>query len=138
MLDILTKLQNDDVGKLLLRLLVGVLILFHGVPKLLGLPESIAWMAGPLANYHLPAFIAYGVLLGEVLGPLLLISGFFSRVGGILVVGNMLFAILLAHTGQLFSLGGHGGYALELQAFYLFTSLALVLLGPGKYSVNRY
>jgi len=44
----------------------------------------------------------------------------------------MLTAFLLVHTQELFALGDHGGWRLELQGFYLFTALALALLGPGK------
>jgi putative oxidoreductase len=138
MLTILDRLESRDLASLILRLTGGGLILFHGVPKLLGLPDSIGWMSGPLAAHHLPSFLAYGVLVGEVVAPVLLILGFYARIGALLVVVNMLFAILLAHMGQLFTLGGQGGWALELQGFYLFTALALVFLGPGKYGINRH
>ena len=47
-----------------------------------------------------------------------------------------LFAVLLVHIGQLFSVGESGGYALELQAMYLFTAIALVLTGAGRFSVG--
>lgn len=131
-------LDNNDAGKLILRLTVAGLMLFHGVHKLVGLPDSIGWMGGALANYHLPAFIAYGVLIGEVIAPLMILFGYFARIGALLVVANMAFAILLAHTAQFFTLNGQGGWALELQGFYLLTALALVFLGPGKYSINRH
>jgi putative oxidoreductase len=58
------------------------------------------------------------------------------RVGGLLVVVNMLFAVLLVHTGDILALTEHGGWRLELQAFYLFGALALMLLGSGKYAVR--
>ena len=45
-------------------------------------------------------------------------------------------AVLLAHTGDLFHLGRSGGYALELQAMYLFTAVALALTGAGRFSVG--
>ena len=44
--------------------------------------------------------------------------------------------LLLAHTGQLFSIANTGGYALELQAMYLFTAIAVALMGAGRYSMG--
>jgi putative oxidoreductase len=49
----------------------------------------------------------------------------------------MLVALVLAHMGELFSLNNTGGWAIELQAFYLFTAAALVFLGAGKYAMKN-
>jgi putative oxidoreductase len=115
--------------------LVGVLILFHGVSKLTS-SGSLDFITTQLTGSGLPGFIAYGVFVGEVIAPLLLIPGIYSRVGGALVVCNMLFAVGLMHTGDLFAMTEHGGYRLELQAFYLFGALAVLLLGSGRYAVK--
>ena len=122
-----------DFGKLILRLTLGVLVLLHGVAKLRGGLDPIA---GMVTAQGLPAFLAYGALVGEVLGPLMLIAGFYARIGAVLVAINMLFAFALAHVGQLGMLNEQGGWALELQAMFLFTAIALALLGPGRFSVN--
>ena len=53
-----TASREDDLGKLILRLAVGVLLLLHGIAKIRG---GIGWMAGPLGAIGLPAFIGYGV-----------------------------------------------------------------------------
>lgn len=124
----------DDTGKLILRVVLGVLVLLHGISKLLG---GIDGIVGMVQGVGLPAFVAYGVFLGEVLGPILLIIGWYARIGGALIVINMAFALALAHTGQLFSLTEQGSYALELQAMYLFGGLAFALFGPGRLSINR-
>jgi len=50
---------------------------------------------------------------------------------------NMVVAIALAHGSQLFDLGKTGGWALELQGFFLFTALVVAMIGPGKFAVNR-
>lgn len=126
-------MNNPDIGKLILRLMLGILILFHGVNKLL---HGNGFVDSMVAAHHLPGFVAYGVYLGEVVGPLMLLIGYQTRIGALLVVINMLFALALVHTSQFFSLAGSGGYALELQAFYLFTALALVFLGPGKFKAH--
>jgi putative oxidoreductase len=90
-------------------------------------------MGQMLAAHHLPSFIAYGVFVGEIIAPLMLIVGYYSRISGLLITINMLIAIFLVHMGELFTLNGQGGWALELQGFYLLMALALVFLGGGKY-----
>jgi putative oxidoreductase len=125
---------NADLGRLLLRLALGVLILFHGVAKLMHGIDPITQMV--TAN-GLPAFVAYGVYIGEVLAPALVILGWYSRLASLLIAGNMVFALYLAHRPDLFKLAATGGYALELQAMYLIVALALAFMGPGRYSVNE-
>jgi putative oxidoreductase len=124
-------LKNDAAGKLVLRCTDGVLMLFHGVAKLMH-PGSLDFIRGLLSFYGLPEFIAWAVFVGEIVAPLMLILGVFSRVGGLFIFINMLFAIALAHSGDLFSLTEHGGWRLELQGFYLFGGLAVLLLGSGR------
>jgi putative oxidoreductase len=126
-------MNTDDFGKLVLRLMLGGLLLFHGVQKILTGIDPIREMIGA---HHLPGYLAYGVYAGEVLAPVLLILGLFARLGGALVAINMIVAILLVHTGMLLGLDGTGGYALELQAFYLFSGLAVALLGAGRYAIG--
>ena len=128
-------MNNENAGKLILRLAVGLLMLFHGVAKLMH-PDSLDFIRMGLSGLGLPEMLVYGVYVGEVLAPLLLIAGVFSRWGGMLVMVNMLFAIGLAHTGDLFALTDHGGYRLELQMFYLLGGLAVMFLGSGRYAMK--
>lgn len=125
---------QHDLGKLVLRLALGILVLLHGIAKLTG---GITGIVGMVEGAGLPGVLAYGVLVGEVLGPLLLILGFHARIGAALVAINMLFAIGLAHRGELAALTEQGAWALELQGMFLFTAIALVFLGPGRWSVNQ-
>ena len=122
-----------DAALLVLRLVLGVLVLLHGISKLPPPPTPIVDM---LAKANLPTALAYGVYLGEIVAPILLIVGVWTRLAAVLVVVNMVLALLLVHTGQLFSLGEEGGYALELQAMYFFTAIALALTGAGRFSVG--
>ena len=124
---------QSDLGKLVLRLVLGVLILLHGIAKLRG---GLSGIEGMLAAHGLPTFLAYGALVGEVLAPLMLIAGFYARLGALLVVVNMLFAFGLAHLSQFGMLNQQGGWALDLQGMFLGTGLAIALLGPGRYGVN--
>ena len=125
--------KNDDVGKLVIRLMVGIFMLFHGVAKLTNL-GSLGFIKGQLDGFSLPELIAYGVYVGEIAAPLMIIFGMYSRFGGFLIVVNMLFAIGLVHMHELFTLTNHGGWAMELQGFYLLGGLAILLLGSGKYA----
>ncbi|MGN6707119.1 MAG: DoxX family protein [Rhodanobacter sp.] len=125
--------SSADLGKLLLRVVLGVLILFHGVSKLIHGP---GYILGVVTGAGLPSFIAYGVYVGEVVAPLMLLLGYWTRVGGLIVVINMLVAIGLVHMGQLATLAGTGGWALELQGMFLGTALAIMLLGAGRYSLG--
>ena len=124
----------QDTGLLILRITLGILILFHGMDKIV---HGIGPVMGLVTGAGLPAFLAYGVYLGEVLGPVLLVPGFHARIGAGLIAINMVIAILLAHAGDLLSLSPHGGWRLELQGMYLLTALALVCLGPGRFSLDQ-
>jgi putative oxidoreductase len=125
--------SHDDGGKLVLRVVLGVLILFHGIAKVIGGP---AFIVGVAEKAGLPGALGYLVYVGEVLAPLLLILGLWTRVGALIIVINMIVAVLLVHSGQIFTLNQQGGYGLELQAMFLFTAIAVALLGAGRYSLG--
>lgn len=128
-------IKNDAAGKLVLRLTVGILMLFHGAGKLLH-PGSLDFIGSKLAGIGLPESISWGVYAGEVIAPLMIILGIQSRLGALLVIANMLFAIGLVHMGDIFALTEHGGWRLELQGFYLFGGLAILFLGSGRYAIR--
>lgn len=123
----------EDLGKLVLRLCLGILMLFHGWAKIQG---GVDWLAGPLGQHGLPSVVAYGVYAGEVVGPLLIVIGLMTRLGALLVIFNMAFAVGLMHMEHLFEIGQTGGLMIELQLFFLFTALAVALLGAGRFSLG--
>lgn len=127
-------LENADFGKLIIRLTLGGLMLFHGVAKLF---NGISGIEGMLAGHGIPTIFAYGVFIGELIAPLMIILGYQTRIGALLIVFNMLVAIALAHGNELLALGRSGGWALELQGFFLFTALAVIFLGPGRYKLKN-
>ena len=124
----------DDVGKLVLRLTLGLLILLHGIAKL---KTGVGFLTPMLNDIGLPAWFGYGVFIGEVLAPLMVILGLFVRTGAFVIFVNMIFAIVLVHRAEIFTLGKQGGWALELQGMFLFTALALMFLGAGRYAITR-
>ncbi len=126
--------MNEDIGKLVLRLTLGIFMLLHGIAKL---RFGVSGIEGMLVSHGLPAFFAWGVFVGEVIAPLMVIAGFYARIGGLIMAFNMVVAIALAHGSQLFDLGKSGGWALELQGFFLLTAIVVALIGPGKFGINR-
>lgn len=125
---------TDDLGKLILRLALGILMLFHGWAKL---TKGVSGIEANLVGLGWPAWVAYGVYVGEIIAPLLILIGWYARVGGGVIVVNMIFAMVLSHRTQLFDLGRSGGWALELQGFFLITALVVMLIGPGRFALNR-
>ncbi|MGZ5267884.1 MAG: DoxX family protein [Caldimonas sp.] len=117
----------------MLRLMLGGLLLFHGASKI---THGIDALTAGIARTGLPGELGYLVYVGEVVAPILLILGIGTRIGALLVVVNMLVALALAHSAQLFTLSRSGGYGLELQAFYLFTAVAVAVLGAGRYGLG--
>lgn len=121
----------EDGGKLILRLVLGLLILFHGTWKL---QHGVGFISDMLIKHGLPGFIGNLVYIGEVVAPLMIILGILGRFGALIIVINMLVALMLVHTSQFFSANPQtGGYALELQAMYLFGALSLLLSGMGRF-----
>lgn len=124
---------SQDLGKAVLRIVLGALILMHGIAKLkggVGFVEQTATQAG------LPAWVSYGVYFGEVIAPVLLIIGLWTRVAALIIVVNMLFAIGLVHLKQIGMLNETGGWQLELQGMYLAAGLTLMLIGGGRLGVG--
>jgi putative oxidoreductase len=126
--------KSSDWGLLLLRLSIGGLMLFHGVDKLLGGVEGVAEL---LTSRGLPGFLSWGVLVGEVAAPLMIVAGFYARPAGAVLAFNMLVAILLAHPADVFKIGAYGEWAIELQMLYLLGGLSIMLLDAGLISVSR-
>jgi putative oxidoreductase len=125
--------STDDAGKLVLRVVLALLLLFHGISKLSG---GIGFITGMLAKAGLPGALGYLVYIGEVVAPLFILAGVFTRPAALVVVINMIVALLLVHTSQFFTLSETGGWALELQGLYLASAVVVALLGAGRYSLG--
>lgn len=125
-------LQNPDLAKLLLRVSLGILILFHGIHKVI---HGISGIKAMMDSTIFPSFFAYGVFVGELIAPIFIILGLYARVAAGVLAFNMFVAIYLAY-GFSLTLSKHGGISWELPFVYLVMSVLVVLLGSGKYSVN--
>jgi putative oxidoreductase len=127
-------MNAPDFARLLLRLAVAGLMLPHGLHKL---HAGIGQLGGLVAAHGLPRAVAYGVYVGEVVAPILVLLGLWTRPAALVIAFNLAIAVWLAHAGDLLTLSKTGGYALELQALYIVGAICIALLGAGRYSVRR-
>jgi putative oxidoreductase len=126
--------RSEDIGKLLLRIMVGGLLLFHGAWKL---THGVEAVKGLLAANSLPGFLAYGLYAAEIAAPILIIFGLWTRLAALVVAFDMLMAIYLVFRQNLFAIKeAGGGWTIELEVFFLLASLALYFTGGGKFSVT--
>ncbi|OBX25143.1 putative oxidoreductase [Gelidibacter algens] len=125
--------KNLDLGSLLIRLGIGFPMLVYGISKL---QNGIAFITGLLENIGLPQFLGYGVYIGEVIAPILILIGFRTRLASLIFAVNCLTAIGLTQLGSLFKLNPFGGWALELLAIYFLIAMALFSTGGGKFCLS--
>ena len=127
--------NRTDAGLLVLRLGLGALMLFHGIYKL---THGIAWIAGPLGRVGLPPWVAYGVYIGEILAPVLVILGLWARPAAFVIAFDMFMAIFLARRGDVAKINPmSGGWAIELELIYLVAALTIALSGSGRYGLGK-
>ena len=129
------RLTLEDWGKLVLRISIAGLMLFHGVAKITG---GVAGIAGLLQSHDLPGFVAYGVYIGEVVAPIMIRVGIYARPAAIVFAFNMIVAVLLAHPADILKLGDHGEWAIELPVLYFLGAIAIALLGAGQITATRF
>ncbi|DAB27678.1 MAG: GntR family transcriptional regulator [Sulfurimonas sp. RIFOXYD12_FULL_33_39] len=125
--------MTNDIARLLLRVTVGVMILFHGFDKVI---NGIGGVKYFVASTGVPEFLAYGVYIGEIVMPILILLGAYARVASLILAFNMAAAIFLAYGNALFTLGKHGAPSFELPLLYLVMSILIFMLGSGKYALN--
>ena len=117
-------------GLLILRLSIGLMMLHHGQEKLAD-PQQFA--STYVASLHLPfpLFFAYAAGFSELIGSWLVILGFFTPVGALALSSTMAVAAY-----QHILTAGFNIYVLELVVLYLGGSLAILLVGPGRFSFD--
>lgn len=132
-MNVLNRFKSDDAGKLLLRIAVGGLLLFHGIAKA---KSGNAFVLGVMQQHGLPVFLAYGSYLAEIVAPILILAGVQVRLAGLVVAADLLMAILLALRGAIFTVRMGGAWGIEVEAFFVLGGLALFLMGGGKYRIS--
>ena len=119
-----------SVGMLLLRLSIGLMMVHHGQEKLAD-PQQFA--STYVASLHLPfpLFFAYVAGFSELIGSWLVVLGFLTPLGALALTSTMAMAAL-----QHILTAGLNIYVLELVVLYLGGSLAILLVGPGRFSFD--
>lgn len=123
----------QDITRLFLRLTVGIMMLFHGLHKII---HGIGGVKELTVAAGLPEFLAYGVYVGEVVVPIFILLGAYARAASLILALNMAAAIFLAYGNSLFTLGKHGVPVFELPFLYLVLSLMIFVFGSGRYALN--
>lgn len=124
--------KDKDLGLLILRIGVGVLMLLHGIAKL----QGIGFIEGMLSKNGLPGFFAYGVYLTEIIAPLLIIIGYRTRLASLVLLFGCLFAMFLVHSADIFQLNQAGGWGVELLGLFITGALALAVSGSGRFALS--
>ncbi|MDQ1404919.1 MAG: putative oxidoreductase [Acidobacteriaceae bacterium] len=119
---------------LAIRIASALAFLYHGTAITFGAfggpgPENFA------AFTHMPLVAAYLVGLAQLAGGLAMLTGVLIRVGAVCIIIVMLGAIFLVHLPHGFDIG-HGG--IEYALTQLLVAFALLLTGPGAYSLARF
>jgi putative oxidoreductase len=137
-------LATDDGNRLLLfqRLVIAAVMVPHGAQKLLG------WFGGHgfegtmgyfTQTLHIPAPVAFLVILGESLGALALAAGFLTRLSAFVLASTMVGAIFMGHLDHGFFMnwfGNQAGEGFEYHLLALALLLPLVVLGGGRHSLD--
>lgn len=128
-------MKNFDLGILFARLGLGVCLFMHGFAKIL---HGIGGVKSTLTKAGLPEIVAYGSYIGEVVAPIMIILGIFSRIAALLVIGTSL-TIMYAYygLGNLLELTNVGGFKAEILYLYIALSLCIIFSGSGKYAVRK-
>lgn len=119
----------QSVGLLVLRLVVGIAFILHGLPKI---KNPLHWMGDKV-----PSILQLAAALAEFGGGIALILGFLTPIAAAAIAIDMVFALVLVHfpQHQPFVGGGPGG-SFELPLVYLALMIALIATGPGRYSLD--
>jgi len=133
---------NDDIGLFIARISLGIVILPHGLQKLLGLFGG-AGFSGTVDFFvgsGLPSAVAILIIIAESFGALGLILGFLSRLAAFGITLIMLGAIFMVHIQNGFFMnwfGNQAGEGFEYHLLALGLSLVVLIKGGGKWSIDK-
>jgi len=135
---------DDGLPPLALRATLALVMFPHGAQKALGMFGGYGWsgtMGFLTESIGMPAFAAAGVILLELLGPVLLLVGLGTRAVALGFLGIMVGAIATVHASHGFFMNWDGSAAGEGYEFHLLVigmAVALFLAGGGRWSLDRH
>ena len=125
--------RNKNVAILLFRISIPFTMLIYGIDNI---TNGTGFIGSLLDAYNLPSFLVYGVFIGEIIAPIMLLLGYRSRLAGLLFAFNCLLAILMAQIQYFFTLNQFGGWTLDLLFIYLVAGIAFFYSGAGKHAIS--
>ncbi len=131
----------EDWGGLIARIFLGVVILPHGLQKLLGMFGGYGFSATVeyFSSTGIPSVIGILIVLAESFGALFLILGLISRISAAGLAIIMLGAIIMVHGQYGFFMnwfGAQAGEGFEYHLLALGISLVVLLKGGGKWALD--
>ena len=123
---------NSDIGLLIVRIALGGIIFFHGFHKI---THGVADQFQLLANNGIPGQFIYFVYISEVLAPVLIVLGVFTRISCLTIIVTMI--VVFYALPFPIGLSEHGAMNIESQLYFLLLSVALFFTGPGRYTVKK-
>lgn len=125
--------KKQHIGLLILRVSIALTMLVYGITKLI---FGIDFITGLLDQYGLPSFIGYGVFIGEILAPILIIIGYRTKLVGLVFAINCFVAIVMVQLPNLLKLNESGGWAIGPIFIYMMFGIALFFTGAGMYALS--
>ncbi|ASM40743.1 DoxX family protein [Campylobacter sp. RM12327] len=126
--------NSHSIGLLFLRVFLGICVLMHGIFKL---NNGIAGVKSMLVASGLPQIMSYGVYIGEVLAPLMIIFGVFTRFAAFILFGTCCVIFYVANASAPFALTSNGGFVAEILYLYIGCAICLIFCGGGKFSLTK-
>ena len=115
----------------MLRIAVGMMLIHHGYEKLANIDNFADAFVRPL-HLPFPILLSYAAAFSEVVGSWLLITGFATRIGGLLIASTASVGIYHALMTTGFNI-----YLLELLVLYLGGALCITLTGGGMFAIDE-
>ena len=126
---------NPELGLAILRVVLGVIFIAHGAPKLFGGMEGTAGFFATI-GIPLPVVAAWTIALLEFVGGLALLAGFLVTPVALLLTVHMLAGIVLVHAKNGFYVIGPGSGGIEFNLLLVAAALMLVFGGPGMAAID--
>lgn len=123
---------KQHVGLLLLRVSIAFTMLIYGISKFI---SGIDFISDLIAQYGLPSFLGYGVFVGEIIAPVLIIIGYRTKLAGLVFAINCFVAVIMVQIPNLLKLNEFGGWEIGPLFIYITFGIALFFTGAGKYSL---
>lgn len=125
--------SKQHIGILLLRISIAFTMLIYGISKLF---YGIEFISDTLIQYRLPSILGYGVFIGEIVAPILIIIGYRTKLAGLIFAVNCLVAIVLFRLPNMLELNEFGGWAIGPIFIYTIFGVALFFMGAGNYALS--